>query len=113
MRRVLVDHARTRNRQKRGGGASAARSDALLLGIAAKATEDASVDLEALQAALEALAAVAPDAARMVDLRFFAGLSVEAAADVMALSPRSAARLWAFARAWLFDRLTATGAGSA
>ncbi len=111
MRRVLVDHARTRNRLKRGGGDAVARSDMALLGLVYTEDTDAQIDLEDLHAALEELDAIAPDAAKMVDLRFFAGISVDSAAEAMAISPRSAARLWAFARAWLFDRLTKEGHG--
>lgn len=103
MRRVLVDHARTRNRLKRGGG-SVAESD---IGdvVSAEHEQRGEVDVESLQVALDALRDVDPDAARIVDLRFFAGLEVDQAAKVMAISPRSAARLWAFARAWLHVRL--------
>lgn len=107
MRRVLVDHARTRNRLKRGSG-SATRHD-VDDAIPAPSVDPGDVDLEALQSALDALRAVDPDAAQVVDLRFFAGLDVDAAARVMRISPRSAARLWTFARAWLRVRLPDEG----
>jgi RNA polymerase sigma factor (TIGR02999 family) len=107
MRRVLVDHARTRNRLKRGGG-KAAESE--LDDVALPVDEPSDViDVEALQTALDALREVDQDSARIVDLRFFAGLEVDQAAQVMGISPRSAARLWAFARAWLHVRLAKPG----
>jgi RNA polymerase sigma factor (TIGR02999 family) len=103
MRRILVDHARARNRLKRGDPSRRADLDPDLL-----AMPDGSQagDVEALGAALEALAVVDADAARMVDLRFFGGLSVDQAAEAMGLSPRSAARLWQFARSWLLTKLS-------
>lgn len=106
MRRILVDHARSRNRLKRAGSSRAIRGDVDLLGIPAR--EGMSPDLLDLHAALDELKVVDAESARMVELRFFAGLSVEEAAMTMSISPRSAARMWAFARAWLYDRLTKT-----
>lgn len=107
MRRVLIDHARTRNRLKRGGG-TVAEGD--LDDVARPVDEPSDVlDVEALQTALDALREVDPDAAQIVDLRFFAGLDVDQAAKVMTISPRSAARLWAFAKAWLHVRLAKSG----
>lgn len=111
MRWILVDHARTRNRLKRGGG-QVRNGDAELLGIAAACSGDDPPDLESLNAAMESLARLEPEAARIVELRFFAGLSVDDAAIQMQISPRSAARLWSFARAWLYDCLTQADLGS-
>ncbi len=104
MRRILVDHARSRNRLKRTGQTQASRGDVDLLGIATR--DGRSHDLLDLHAALTDLSEVDAESARVVELRFFAGLSVEETATTMGISPRSAARLWAFARAWLYDRLT-------
>jgi RNA polymerase sigma-70 factor, ECF subfamily len=103
MRRILVDHARARKRLKRGDPAHRADVDPDLL---AMPNDGQACDVEELAVALEALAEVDADAARMVDLRFFGGLSVDQAAEAMGLSPRSAARLWQFARSWLLTRLS-------
>lgn len=109
MRRVLVDHARSRNRLKRGGGTpnSSFEDDSLERRPQQSPANGpySDFDLEALQVALDELTSVDADAARIVDLRFFAGLEVDDAARIMGISPRSAARLWAFARAWLLTRL--------
>ncbi len=103
MRRILVDHARQRRARKRGGP-DAVRVDLDSLdGLAA----DSGLDFEALDEALQALSAVAPDQARVVDLRYFAGLSIEETADVMDISPATVKRHWAFARAWLYRALEA------
>ncbi len=100
MRRILVDHARARNRLKRGGG-EAARVP-LDSGIAAPTgTLDGEVDDEALDAALTRLAAVSERQARLVELRYFCGLGEAEAARVLGVSQRTAASDWAFARAWL------------
>jgi RNA polymerase sigma factor (TIGR02999 family) len=100
MRRVLVDHARTRGRLKRGGGRR--RLDLDRLTDFAAATDD---DLVGLDGALDRLAADYPAAAELVKLRFFAGMSLGEAADVLGLPRRTADRYWAFARAWLADAL--------
>ncbi len=103
MRRILVDHARARRRAKRGGGAVAvALSDADaeaadgLTGAAA-----AGVDPIDLDDALTRLAAVDPAKARLVELRYFAGLSVPEAADALGVSRATVGREWAVARGWL------------
>ena len=96
MRRILLDAARRKGRQKRGGGM--ARRD--LDGIDPAAPEDAD-DLLALDEALGRLAAVDPQAAELVRLRFYAGLPIPEVARVLGISPRTADRTWAYARAWL------------
>jgi RNA polymerase sigma factor (TIGR02999 family) len=102
MRRVLVDHARTRRALKRGAGAvqislgDADRAAAQRGGAALDA-----VDVLALDEALERLAALDPQKARLVDLRFFAGLSIPEAAAALGISPATVGREWAVARMWL------------
>jgi RNA polymerase sigma factor (TIGR02999 family) len=96
MRRVLVDHSRNRARLKRGGGTH--RIDLDRLTDPARATDE---DLLALDDALERLALRYPQAAEVVKLRFFAGMTLDEAAEALRLSLRTANRHWAFARAWL------------
>jgi RNA polymerase sigma factor (TIGR02999 family) len=98
MRRILVESARRKRRLKRGGGR--ARLD---LGAAAEpvAVPEVREDLLALDEALTRLAAADPQAARLVELRYFGGLPVPEAARALGVSPRTADRLWAFARVWL------------
>ncbi len=96
MRRVLVDHSRNRARLKRGGRTS--RIDLDKLTDPASATDD---DLLALDEAIDRLAGKYPEAAEVVKLRFFAGMTLDEAAGTLGLSLRTANRQWAFARAWL------------
>lgn len=100
MRRVLVDHARHLLRAKRGGAWQRLSLDPALLWQGPK-----DVDLVALDAALEELSRIDPQQGRLVELRFFAGLSVEEAADLLGISPSTVKRDWAVARAWLYRRL--------
>lgn len=102
MRRILVDHARQRSAQKRGGAEVRVTLDEE---IAAELTQD--LDLLALDHALDELAALDPRVARIVELRFFSGLSLDDAAVAMGISRRTVAREWALARAWLLRRLEA------
>jgi RNA polymerase sigma factor (TIGR02999 family) len=100
MRRILVDFARARSREKRGG-------DALHVSLS-EATNVASVrsaDLVALDDALQTLEKLAPRQARMVELRFFAGLSDEEAAEALQVSVGTVRRDWSLAEAWLFREL--------
>jgi RNA polymerase sigma factor (TIGR02999 family) len=97
MRRILVEQARRRGRLRHGGGLQ--RVDWLDVEIAATPCDDEQVLL--LDEALVRLAAVRPQAAALVQLRFFSGLTLEEAAPLVGLSPRGARRLWVFARAWL------------
>jgi RNA polymerase sigma factor (TIGR02999 family) len=96
MRRILVERARTKARIKHGGGLL--RVD-LLDADAVAPTEDEQVLL--LDESLKRLAGARPQAAELVKLRFFAGLTIEETAPLLGLSPRSTRRLWVFARAWL------------
>ena len=99
MRRILVDHARRRNAEKRGG-----RRDRISLSEVELVAPESDRVL-AIDDALDELARVDPDAATLVKLRFFVGLTVADAADAMGLSVRSAHDLWAYARAWLSRRM--------
>lgn len=109
MRRVLVDAARRRRRFKRGEGRKAVDLDGLELAVDGLAAE--LVDLDE---ALEHLARDYPRQARVVECRFFAGLSVEETASALELAERTVKRDWALARAWLFRflRAQASSAGS-
>jgi len=103
MRRILVDHARRRNAQKRGGQARrVALEDVPDVALIA-ATE---IDFERLDDALRALEQSAPDKARVVSMRYFAGLSIEETAEVLDISPATVKRHWAVARAWLLRELS-------
>jgi RNA polymerase sigma factor (TIGR02999 family) len=100
MRRILVENARKKGRGKRGG-----EHRRVPLDEAALAVDMDPDDLLALDDALSALAQIDASAAELVRLRCFAGLSVEDAAPILGVAPRSAYRLWAFGRAWLYRRL--------
>ena len=101
MRRILVDHARGRRRAKRGGSATL-----VSLGAASDEVEStATSDVLAIDEALERLASIDEDQVRIIELRFFAGLSVEETAHVLGRSPRTIKREWRLARAWLFREL--------
>ena len=102
MRRILVDHAKSKNRAKRGG----ALTDIQLDNAVEAALVESEVDIEALDEALSRLAVVDPDQERLVELRFFAGLSLEEAAAVMNISRATAAREWQVAKSWLYRELT-------
>jgi RNA polymerase sigma factor (TIGR02999 family) len=97
MRRVLVDHARARLAGKRGG----ALQRVSLAGLGAAAADETDLDVLALHDALERLAALDPDQARLVELRYFGGLGIEDTADALGVSPATVKREWAVARAWL------------
>jgi RNA polymerase sigma factor (TIGR02999 family) len=96
MRHILVDHARNRLAAKRGAGAPRLSLDAELV-----QAQKVEIDLVALDDALGKLAALDSDQARLIELRFFGGLSIEEAAVVLGVSPATAKREWATARAWL------------
>ena len=105
MRHVLVDHARARGTAKRGGGARLVTLDT----HDAPAAESASaVELLALHEALARLAALDPEQARLVELRYFGGLSIEETAEVLGVSPATVKREWAIARGWLRRELDAS-----
>lgn len=105
MRRLLVDHAKARRAAKRGGGQTL-----LPLNEALAAAEQREVDLLALDSALERLEAIEPRQQRIVDLRFFAGLSNREIAEVLGVSEATVGREWALARAWLRRELSDRGA---
>ena len=100
MRRVLVDYARQRGRDKRGAGVSVTSLDENAV------APQPAVDVVALDEALERLAAVDPQQSRVVELRFFAGLSVEETAEALGISPATVKRDWATAKLWLYNELT-------
>jgi RNA polymerase sigma factor (TIGR02999 family) len=102
MRRILVDHARQRRALKRGDGAPRVPLDAVPEDALAVGTP---VDVERLDDALAQLAVIAPEKATVVELRYFAGLSIEDTADVMDISKATVARHWTFARSWLYRQM--------
>ena len=105
MRRVLVDHARQRGRDKRGAGVTITTLDENA------AAPEPAVDIVALDEALERLAAVDPQQGRVVELRFFSGLSVEETAEALGISPATVKREWATAKLWLYNELKPDDAG--
>jgi RNA polymerase sigma factor (TIGR02999 family) len=100
MRRVLVDYARRHSRDKRGGGVSVTTLDDYAV------TTEPSVDIIALDEALEQLAVVDPQQSQVVELRFFAGLSIEETAEALGISPATVKRDWTTAKMWLHHELT-------
>jgi RNA polymerase sigma factor (TIGR02999 family) len=100
MRRILVDHARHGARKKRGGGVRP-----VTLQLAAELAAPETVDIVALDRALEKLEAVAPRQCRIVELRFFAGLDIDAVAAALGVSAPTVKREWAIARTFLFREL--------
>ena len=100
MRRLLVDHARARGYQKRGGGARNVTLDEALI-----VTSEKSGDLLAVDEALEALAARDRRKSQVVEMRFFGGLSVEETAEALHISIRTVKRDWTMARLWLLREL--------
>ena len=102
MRRILVEGARRKDSQKRGGGLGRCDLDPDALVI-----PEQKFDLLALDEALDRLAVHGPQKAKLVELRYFAGLSVDEAAEVLSVSPRTLHREWRFTRAWLRRELGA------
>jgi RNA polymerase sigma factor (TIGR02999 family) len=101
MRRILVDHARRRGSQKRGGGlVKLSLDEALIVG-----TEEADDVLGSLEHALVRLAEHHPQAARVVEMRFFGGMTHDECACVLGFSPRTASRYWEFAQAWIYREI--------
>ena len=100
MRQILIERARARHAQKRGGvRARVTLDDALVAG------GERSIDLIALDEALERLAQLDPEQARLIELRFFGGLTIEETAEAMNISPATVKRHWTVARAWLAREL--------
>ena len=107
MRRLLVERARARRAAKRGGPRVQVTLDETLL--AGPAAEPDAVDLVALDAALSQLAELDPQQARIVELRYFGGLSVDETADALGVSPATVKRHWTIAKAWLLRELQGAG----
>lgn len=101
IRRILVDHARTRGYAKRGGGAERVPLDEALLGA-----QDRGIEILALNEALESLAQIDARKARVVELRYFGGLSVEETAEILGITPLRVKRDWQRAKTWLYGVLT-------
>jgi RNA polymerase sigma factor (TIGR02999 family) len=106
IRRILVDHIRATRAQKRGSGFAALSLDEAL-GV----SEKKNWEIIALDDALKTLAKVDPQQARIVELRFFAGLSIEETASIVGISPATVKRDWVTAKAWLFRELSRTKPG--
>ena len=101
MRRILVDHARTKHRAKRGG------SDIRVsLTNATSVTKDPDLDLVELDEALNRLAEIDPQQSKIVELRFFSGLNVEETAAALQISPATVKRDWKVAKAWLYREIS-------
>lgn len=107
IRQVLVDHARKRRSAKRGGGQVDLSLDEVVLGSRAR-----GVDVEILNDALMSLAKIDERKGRVVELRFFGGLSVAETAEVLEISEETVTRDWKVARAWLYRELTRAKAGN-
>ena len=107
MRRILVEQARRRGRIKRGGGVARQRVDLENIDLTVNQPPD---ELLAVDDGLTALAAQHPEKAQLVKLRYFAGLTIEEAAEAMGTSIATANRQWAYARAWLFRYLESSEA---
>lgn len=100
IRRILVDHARNRGYAKRGGHAERVQLDDVLVGAEAR-----GIEVLALNQALESLAQISQRQARVVELRYFGGLSVEEAAEILGITPVRVKRDWKTAKAWLYGVL--------
>ena len=99
MRRVLIDHARERSRDKRGGRMVVTTLDGKQIGASP------NIDVLALDEALGRLAIIDPQHARIVELRFFVGLTIEETAEALEISPATVKRDWTWAKAWLYQQL--------
>ncbi len=106
LRRVLVDHARTKQRLKRSSGTVVLSLDESLV-----AGRERNLDVVALDEALSELTRIDPQQSRIVELRFFAGVSIEETAASLGISPATVKRDWAVARAWLYRRLSQSQSG--
>jgi len=107
MREILIEHARARSARKRGGGAVRITLDDLVAPVPSP-----SIDVLALDEALQRLARLDERHARVVELRYFGGLSVEETAVALELSPATVKRAWTVARAWLFRELAGSGSAA-
>ena len=104
MRRILVDYARSRNFAKRGGGAQKPTFDEAMI-----VSDERAADVVALDEALDVLAQFDERKSRMVELRFFGGLSIEETAEVLGVSPGTVMRDWTLAKAWLQREINGGG----
>jgi RNA polymerase sigma factor (TIGR02999 family) len=104
MRRILVDHARSNNAQRRGGGATMVDLENLRLG-----TTERSIDVLLLDESLRELEKLDPRAARVVELRFFGGHTDKEVVEALGVSLATVRRDWEFARSWLFNRMRGQG----
>jgi RNA polymerase sigma factor (TIGR02999 family) len=104
MRQVLVDHARHKAADKRGGTATVVSLEAA--GVRAPDVQPTAVDMLALDMALDELATFDPQQSRVVELKFFAGLTIDEIADALDISTATVEREWAIAKAWLYHRLS-------
>jgi RNA polymerase sigma factor (TIGR02999 family) len=104
MRRILVNHARDRAAAKRGG-----EQEQVPISLIEAPSGGGNVDLIALDDALDRLASLDPRKARVVDLKFFGGLTTEEIAEVLEISRATVEREWSFAQAWLYDAVEGTG----
>ncbi len=102
MRQILVDHARRKRAGKRGGGVTMMSLDEV-----SPAAQTSNVDVLALDQALDALSSFDIQQCRVVELRFFAGLNIDEAAEALGISTATVEREWAMAKAWLYQRLSA------
>jgi len=100
MRRILIDYARKRTYAKRGGGAVKISLDEDLV-----ISQQRAADLVALDDALKGLASIDPQQSRVVELRFFGGLTIEETAEILKLSPDTVKREWSTAKAWLYQEI--------
>jgi RNA polymerase sigma factor (TIGR02999 family) len=103
MRRILIDQARRKHSRKRGGSKSRVELDAGA--VLAPPDDHAAEDLLALDEALQQLESEEPLKARLVKLRYFAGLSIAEAAETLGISPATAKRHWVYARSWLYGKV--------
>jgi len=108
MRRILVDHARSRGAVKRGAGVTK-----LAIAEEVAAIEMQNVDLIALDTSLTKLEQIDPQQCRIVELRFFSGLSIEDTADALGISPATVKRDWAMVKAWLYREISGSPASEA
>jgi RNA polymerase sigma factor (TIGR02999 family) len=101
MRRILIDHARRKRAARRGGGATVITLDTVV-----PAAERSVLDVIAVDQALDELSAVDERRCRLVEMRVFAGLTIDEAAEALGISAATVERDWAMARAWLYQRLS-------
>ena len=107
IRRILVDHARTKGAEKRSGSGRRER----LTGLSVAGPEESGdIDLVALDDALERLGRISERQAQIVELRYFAGLSIAEIAEILSIGERSVSREWSGAKAWLYRELSGEGA---